>query len=232
MANLRQITQSGHHFWQGRPGLWRSLLPAREARQIAAAHPTVFSELNYSCTADADLSRDRADTNWIALVGPDLAQQLQAVTPLQQRVNGLEEQLHETQARLAASEQSLLEATANLDRTILPDDTQPKLGPLALRVAYFLHNFSARHPRSYRLLNQFLGLAASVHRRSNAFVRRTRQPFPSGRLQVSPAWSSWLAGWARMRRVHKPSSLRQEVQEERTARNWFGRSLAPSCNEQ
>ncbi len=56
-----------YHHWQGRPGLWRALIPARLARQIAEAQRDVLETLGYECDPDESLSDDRADANWYEL---------------------------------------------------------------------------------------------------------------------------------------------------------------------
>ncbi|WP_406700204.1 sulfotransferase domain-containing protein [Singulisphaera sp. Ch08] len=55
------------HFWQGKPGLWRSLLTADAAHQIAQAHSAVFSTLGYSCDPDVALDESTATRNWLRL---------------------------------------------------------------------------------------------------------------------------------------------------------------------
>ena len=51
------------HFRQGRPGLWRELIPAAAARRIEAAHRDVFKGLAYACDPDEGLDDVRADLN-------------------------------------------------------------------------------------------------------------------------------------------------------------------------
>lgn len=60
------------HFWQGRPGLWRALLPEAEAKEIAAAHAGVLAALGYACDPDPALDPATADRNWVTLAGPNL----------------------------------------------------------------------------------------------------------------------------------------------------------------
>jgi hypothetical protein len=57
------------HFWQGRPGLWRSLLPSVEARRIATAQRPSFERFGYACDPDEALDGRQADLNWRALRG-------------------------------------------------------------------------------------------------------------------------------------------------------------------
>lgn len=60
------------HCWQGRPGLWRVLLPAAEAHEIAAAVAPVFDILGYTFDPDPHLDAATADRNWVRLTGPEL----------------------------------------------------------------------------------------------------------------------------------------------------------------
>ena len=70
IGNLRpQVTN--HHFWQGRPGLWRSLLTRTEVTELTAAHATSLSTFGYSADADPTLTSEAADRNWATVVAPD-----------------------------------------------------------------------------------------------------------------------------------------------------------------
>ena len=60
-------TGVGHHFWQGRPGLWKLLLTAPIAQRISQTHADCFRELGYRCDADPELTASQADANWVAL---------------------------------------------------------------------------------------------------------------------------------------------------------------------
>lgn len=65
LEHLRK--KEGAHHWQGRPGLWRSLLTPRVARRIAEAHADLFEDYGYSCDPDEALDDDRAGAVWHAL---------------------------------------------------------------------------------------------------------------------------------------------------------------------
>jgi hypothetical protein len=56
-----------YHFWQGRPGLWRQMLTAAEARAIAERVPEPFEALSYECDPDPALGPAEADLNWLRL---------------------------------------------------------------------------------------------------------------------------------------------------------------------
>jgi hypothetical protein len=64
----RMRAREGPHHWQGRPGLWKELLPAREARRIAAAHKTLLRDYGYACDPDEALSDKQADARWDELI--------------------------------------------------------------------------------------------------------------------------------------------------------------------
>jgi len=56
-----------HHAWQGKPGLWRSLLTATTARTIYEAHQGIFIAQGYHCIPDPDLTTAIATDRWQAL---------------------------------------------------------------------------------------------------------------------------------------------------------------------
>lgn len=64
---VARASAPNQHFWQGRPGLWKLLLPAAEARRIAAAHAGSFATLGYADDPDDALDPAAADANWLAI---------------------------------------------------------------------------------------------------------------------------------------------------------------------
>ncbi len=58
---------SQHHFWQGRPDLWKRLLPKDIVVPIADRHGAVFDKLGYVADYDPRLTRRQARNNWRAL---------------------------------------------------------------------------------------------------------------------------------------------------------------------
>jgi Sulfotransferase domain len=56
------------HFWQGKPGLWRELLPMQQAQAIAGAHEELFGFFNYECDHDPGLTAEDAHETWTALL--------------------------------------------------------------------------------------------------------------------------------------------------------------------
>ncbi|MFO0951010.1 MAG: sulfotransferase [Isosphaeraceae bacterium] len=55
------------HFWQGKPGQWKRLLPGETARRIASAHWKSFQAFGYACDPDPSLGSDEAEANWRSL---------------------------------------------------------------------------------------------------------------------------------------------------------------------
>jgi hypothetical protein len=55
---------SRHHFWQGRPGHWRALLPVDRAKRIAEAHQDSFDLFAYELDPDSELDATTALRNW------------------------------------------------------------------------------------------------------------------------------------------------------------------------
>ncbi len=68
IPQLREKTGVSHHFWQGKPGLWRRMLTAPAVKRIALAHALYCTELRYTCDPDPRLGARQADANWQALV--------------------------------------------------------------------------------------------------------------------------------------------------------------------
>lgn len=64
---------SNQHFWKGRPGLWKALMPANVAAAIARANAGSFSLLGYGCEPDPLLTREEAERHWNAFRGRSVA---------------------------------------------------------------------------------------------------------------------------------------------------------------
>ena len=107
MGKLRQRS-TNNHFWQGRPGLWRHLLPAAEANEIAAALPA----LGYPIDPDPSLDALTADRNWVRLVGAETKQALRRAT------EGHRAQIQEKEDRIAVLERHAAELEARLRSSV------------------------------------------------------------------------------------------------------------------
>jgi len=65
MKPNRDIWQ--YHFWQGRPGLWRSMIPQDEALWLAEQRRDYFETIGYPVDPDPTLEPLQADLNWLQL---------------------------------------------------------------------------------------------------------------------------------------------------------------------
>lgn len=62
-----RLQSTNEHFWQGRPGLWRTFLPSDTANLIYRANKVCFAALGYSADADPALDFRAAIANWHAV---------------------------------------------------------------------------------------------------------------------------------------------------------------------
>lgn len=46
-----KLTTTNNHFWQGRPDVWREMVPQTFSHQIEETHSSIFKLLGYSCDA-------------------------------------------------------------------------------------------------------------------------------------------------------------------------------------
>jgi sulfotransferase family protein len=67
-----------YHYWQGKAGQWKLLLPPKEAQQIAETHASVFQDLGYVCDPDPNLDARQADLNWMRLQFDSMRQHLES----------------------------------------------------------------------------------------------------------------------------------------------------------
>jgi hypothetical protein len=107
LGKMRQRS-TNNHFWQGRPGLWRHLLPSTEANEIAAALP----HHGYSIDPDPALDALTADRNWVWLVGEETKQALRRAT------DGQRAQVQEKDDRIAELERHCDELTTRLRTSV------------------------------------------------------------------------------------------------------------------
>ena len=68
IGRVKKLQGAWHcHYWQGRPGLWKSMFPEAEARAIQTVHPGAFADFGYPCDPDPRLAGWLADLNWLKL---------------------------------------------------------------------------------------------------------------------------------------------------------------------
>jgi hypothetical protein len=163
IPRLRRLTQCDRHFWQGRPGLWRTLLMRTEADAIGAAHAPVFAELGYSCDADPDLGALEADANWVRLAWDGLVDDLQNVRIVKREVANSQMAFYAAKTELTELKQTHHELwlEARTLRTELARaqgfvDKCEGLGPQSIQLARQLKSLGERHPRLLALLKAIL----------------------------------------------------------------------------
>jgi hypothetical protein len=133
MGQLRQRSINSH-FWQGRPGLWRHLLPAAEATEMAAA----LFDHGYPIDPDPALDALTADRNWVQLVGEETKRALRRAT------EGHRAQVQEKDDRIAELERHEAELETRLRTSVTLS------GPLARTVKQLWN----RSPRVRRLFGR------------------------------------------------------------------------------
>ena len=62
-----KLTSDNGHFWQGKVGLWRKVIPFHMAEIIAKKQQELFSEYGYEIMPNSKLTTDEAERNWITL---------------------------------------------------------------------------------------------------------------------------------------------------------------------
>lgn len=203
MAGLRNRHRADHHFWQGRPDLWKMFLTARAAERIAQAHPDAFACGGYSCDADPDLTPGQADLNWVNLVGAQMADKLYNLTKTSRRladahgaVRELQQTVRESQEQKAALEHALQQIQDDLRQSQdtvrsaqaeLQDVRQAyreaaaelhhfhQLGPMPLRIAWKLRDLSHRYPALSAAAKSVLVRSARLARLGKAIYALPRK---------------------------------------------------------
>jgi hypothetical protein len=135
LAKLREAAGRTDHFWQGRAGLWRDLLPAATAQLIIQAHQDYLRQLGYECDPDAHLSEADADLRWRKLLELDEHKDA-VVATLQQALFDVRHELARTRHRLARAEQT---------------------GPLAMSIARRLGRWAAKFPHLKATVKKLMG---------------------------------------------------------------------------
>ena len=71
-VSFARMQQEGgnEHFWQGRPALWRELLPLPYAHELARPYRVHADRFDYDLSPDPALTLDEARRSWQAVVRP------------------------------------------------------------------------------------------------------------------------------------------------------------------
>jgi hypothetical protein len=177
LSKLRALTRHEHHFWQGRCGLWKSLLTTNEARPLAKVLQPLYGEFDYDWDADPNLSPVQADANWVQLVWADLTDRLHNLDETTRALHAVRQDLDGTRRDLSATLQSLNEAKTGRDAAeqqglalrsevgITKSELEKvraelapflELGPISLAMARRLRRASLKHPFVSRLCKCFI----------------------------------------------------------------------------
>lgn len=197
LPSLRARFQAEGHFWQGRPGLWRTLLTAAAAERIAQAHRGAL-DFGYACDPDPNLTPAQADRNWVNLVGSQVADKLYTLTRTSQRLTdaqgtvrhlqaqtvdlertlqhihqqkaGLEQTLQHSQGELNSARGELQNLHQEFQKVSAELDHFHQLGPLPLRIAWKLRNLSHHYPAVSKGTKYVLSLGHRLVRLGKALL--------------------------------------------------------------
>jgi hypothetical protein len=114
LPRMRGLNGAIHHFWQGHPGLWRRLVVADIAEDIAAAQAEPFHRFGYRCDPDRQLTRRQADALWIDLNRDELTEKTWHYAATRRTLEAAQAQLLEMQRRMAAADRALEAAEIRL----------------------------------------------------------------------------------------------------------------------
>ncbi|HUG68351.1 MAG TPA: hypothetical protein VMM76_11400 [Pirellulaceae bacterium] len=89
LTRLRSCVQN-QHFWQGQPGIWKTLLPSAVAQDIERHHASAFATMGYASVREQSVSSSEADANWTALELATMRQEMaESRVQLKQATNEL-----------------------------------------------------------------------------------------------------------------------------------------------
>ncbi len=153
--NHLRVDSLNNHFWKGQPGLWRQLLPAAEAAEIAAALAPICETLGYTCDADPNLTAAQADRNWVSMIGPELTQTLEKNTlghrsqllKSDERVTAMAGELAQLRSEAAAAELQRLDVVQRMEDLLVELQPYRRLEAFSVRMAHRIQNFRNRFPR-------------------------------------------------------------------------------------
>jgi len=150
IPKLRAWSQNQHHFWMGRPGLWKCLLTSEETIEIAEVLKPRFCDFNYDWDADSRLNASQADANWIKLVWVNLAEDLQVLRTTKRDLENIKKQAETNQrvleqdlGRLKNELASTIDALKMTRKQLAPF---LQLGPVSLGMAFKMRSLSLRYP--------------------------------------------------------------------------------------
>lgn len=153
LDRLRPRAGNGH-FWQGRPGHWRELIPTAEANEISSAIPDAFARYGYSCDPDPTLTADIADENWVRAAGPAFRAAMQRSLDAQASADSHRKSAEAAQKQAKDAEERAARSAAEAARlNAKVAELEARLAPFTgirgfeLRVASWLAHTRGRLPK-------------------------------------------------------------------------------------
>jgi hypothetical protein len=148
-----QAENSNNHFWQGTPGLWRSLLPRVEAEEIASVLASLLDRLGYRCESDATLTADEADRNWVQLAGPGIRRAIARANEAQRsEVQAAHDRAASAEAEVARLQTRLASLDAHFRLSLEPFRG---LDHSSVRIAKRIQGLRDRLPRIVQFLKRW-----------------------------------------------------------------------------
>ena len=215
IPKLRHRTGATHHFWQGRHGLWRSLLTRPIVERLAAVYQTFCAESDYSCIADPLLAAAQADANWLALIWPHVTEKLRNYNRLERELAESRNEIRRREQEYAARNAQLTNANEELARG------NDELTRGYEELASYHGDFARGHEglvKSYQELQTYCLGVERVYKEAQQHLLATRKNVPRRnrprRIKYA-IWDrtrwQWPDGWLAFRivcRVQLPSSRR------------------------
>jgi hypothetical protein len=204
IPKLQDRSGAAHHFWQGRYGLWQSLLTNSSVERLAAAHHDYCAELGYSCSADPLLDAAQADANWLALIRPLVAEKLRAYRPLKQELAVARDQLRLLEAECNSKTRGNEALTKGYEELVRSHEGLAKRYQELAKSNAELMKGNANLTKGYQELQDHCTFVERSYQETQAVLQATCKEYAEAKLAEqermrglgpnSLAMARWLAG--------------------------------------
>lgn len=149
------LTCTNNHFWQGRPGLWRDLLPENVARELSNAVQAPLTAFGYAVDPVSSLTDDQADANWVRYFGNELIATVRRSTETQRtQIQGLSDALALAQERCARLEETIRQLNDEALHLREQQRLITGLGGFAIDIAHGIQRAINRFPHVARIVRR------------------------------------------------------------------------------
>lgn len=185
MESLRRESVN-NHYWKGKPGVWRELLPAAVVREIVPAIAPVLEHLGYDAVPDPALTPADADRNWVRFAGAELRDTVRRTTDgFRLDMADLNERLRVAEAERDAARAEAIALREELNQLVAAIVAVREHDPAAPHPALIRHlgETAGRIEHLFRLRRfplQVAGLIQAVRDTVPQFPRRDRPHRPKG----------------------------------------------------